>query len=693
MKQVINIRLGHYVLTADDDAAQLVGNYTDILKKQYAGVEGGNEIVEDIEERIGELLAQKQTNASRTFSTLEDVQEVLQQIGPAQDEPSSDAQNTLDNNPPARKRFFRDPDSKILGGVCGGMGAYFDTDPLVFRLLWIASVFVFGFGVPLYIVLWVIVPEAGSTAEKLMMRGQAPTRKNIEENVKAEIYGVSERLKKGNSALDSFSSILGSIFKVIATVIITVFKIAGWFIAVILIMVLISGLLAVTTDIGSISTPFLEVHGNEGINELLGLTSINPIWVKVTFVGFLLLAIASITLKALSFNGKRPEIRTSTRVLGIGTFVLFFLCFAFVLSGISRMRHQQFKQGDRQKLDMKGDTIYLSSSNIDFSVNGMFLKNHLEEILTSPDSNFYIEQSVRTFNSPYKTAREYSAEISQNYTFKENVLTLQTAQKYGPGGTHGLGNIRYNLYVPAGKVVKVKKDWYFNNNNYSSISGPSTQYTMSRGGFLENGTHSNKVSISNELDKIVIEGNFEVKIVQDNANYVELINGPIVANSDWVEVRGNELHIELEGTWDNFKKSVVKIHTKSLRRLELSGASHATFGDWKGGDLEITCEGASGVNGQLTAHNVDLDIEGAGESTLQGRADNLEISISGAGAFLGSDFECKQVTLDMSGACKAQIWATSTVEGKANGASQIDLKGNPKDSRIRTEGASTFHRI
>ncbi len=58
-----------------------------------------------------------------------------------------------------RKRLYRSRSDKMIGGVCGGLGEYFDVDPTIIRVLWVAVTLFGGAGVIAYLILWVIVPQ------------------------------------------------------------------------------------------------------------------------------------------------------------------------------------------------------------------------------------------------------------------------------------------------------------------------------------------------------------------------------------------------------------------------------------------------------------------------------------------------------------------------------------------------------
>ena len=91
-------------------------------------------------------------------------------------EKSNESKSTKTNE---KKKFFRDPDSKVLGGVCAGVSNYFDWDVSIVRLVFALSVLLLGTGFWLYIILWIIIPEAKSTSEKLAMKGKNATVDNI----------------------------------------------------------------------------------------------------------------------------------------------------------------------------------------------------------------------------------------------------------------------------------------------------------------------------------------------------------------------------------------------------------------------------------------------------------------------------------------------------------------------------------
>jgi phage shock protein PspC (stress-responsive transcriptional regulator) len=124
--------------------------------------------------------------------TMKDVEEVMSILGSPEDisggEPSGEVP------PRSQRRMYRDPDRRIFGGVCAGISAYLDWDPLIMRIIFTVLIFAGGFGLGLYLILWIVLPEARTTAQKLEMRGDPVTIENIKDSVREEFNTVKEKM-------------------------------------------------------------------------------------------------------------------------------------------------------------------------------------------------------------------------------------------------------------------------------------------------------------------------------------------------------------------------------------------------------------------------------------------------------------------------------------------------------------------
>ena len=195
MKKTLTVNLGGTVYHIDDDAYRLLDDYLSNLKHFFRKQEGAEEIVNDIEIRIAELFAEK-VSAGKQVITIADVEEIIARVGKPEDfgvsddesEPHKKEQTASSGQGYTRtttaRRLFRDPDNKLLGGVASGLAAYFDWDITLVRILMIVLLFVpYCPMIILYIIGWIIIPEARTAAEKLSMRGEAVTIENIGKTV------------------------------------------------------------------------------------------------------------------------------------------------------------------------------------------------------------------------------------------------------------------------------------------------------------------------------------------------------------------------------------------------------------------------------------------------------------------------------------------------------------------------------
>jgi len=195
MNKAISINLNNQIFNLEEPAFLKLKSYLDQLAEVFAKNDGAEDIISDIESRIAELFQERLHN--RQVVLMDDVNEVIALMGRPEDlrESPDDVPPTAETeakNSASPKRLFRDPDEGILGGVCIGLGHYFGIDPALIRVVFLVLLFVFGTGSLAYIILWIALPKAETTADRLKMRGEPITVASIEKSIRDEF----ERLKK-----------------------------------------------------------------------------------------------------------------------------------------------------------------------------------------------------------------------------------------------------------------------------------------------------------------------------------------------------------------------------------------------------------------------------------------------------------------------------------------------------------------
>ncbi len=297
MNKTVNINLGNRAFTIDDDAYELLSQYLEAIKHVYRNQPDAEELADDIETRAAELLEQKLASGNAII-TLDMVKSVIDQIGQPQDFEDDmaigDAENidnqagTTENQdtqgtgsstcppPPfpadnihVKKRFFRDPSNKLLAGVCSGIAAYLNADPTWIRLAVVCLCFLsFYTAAVIYLVLWIIIPEARTAVERMQMNGENPTFDNIGKTVKGMFKGsdrsVPPPIPNGEkSGGKRFADTLSQICAVIAKVILILIGIicAPVVLGLFIILIILISVLTATGIFGLELPGYLESSG------------------------------------------------------------------------------------------------------------------------------------------------------------------------------------------------------------------------------------------------------------------------------------------------------------------------------------------------------------------------------------------------------------------------------------------------
>ncbi|QTE22788.1 PspC domain-containing protein [Polaribacter cellanae] len=396
MNKTININLGGFFFHIDEVAYQKLKRYLESISRSLSDdPQGKNEIIADIEARISELLSEKITDARQVVNE-SDIDDIIAIMG--QPEDYAEAEEAYDNssysytrNNASGKKLFRDGDDKFIGGVASGIAHYFDVDTIWIRLGLLALFFGAGFGIILYIILWILLPEAKTTAEKLQMEGEPVNIDNIEKKIREEFNNVSEnvtvfanqaseKIKDGanefsekmsktfraktkkNNGLQDFLNALGNIFLVLL-------KVIGKFIGAILVFVAAAVILSLI--IGGFSVGSLEFlnFGEEILQypEFFYASTI-PMWVLTLFlfllIGIPFLVLFVLGLRILSSSVKQFSKTTSLTLLGIWIIALLGIIFAGLEFGASHAKYGQSVEKNTLNIQ-RNDTLVLKMKNDD----------------------------------------------------------------------------------------------------------------------------------------------------------------------------------------------------------------------------------------------------------------------------------------------------------------------------------------
>jgi phage shock protein PspC (stress-responsive transcriptional regulator) len=265
MNKVLNINLGGYPLTIDEDAHAFLERYLRNIEVRFHELEGRADIMRDIEMRLGELLTAEL--GPRRIVMFPDVQEVVRIMGQPEDFGSGPVAPPLDAPGDSShrvreeegerfrgirtgRRLFRDKDEKIAGGVCSGLSAYLGIDdPLWLRLAFVLMTIVSsGSWIVAYLIAWALIPESQSAADRLSMRGEPINVDNIAREIEtgfqrleSEMDSMGRRSReRGRATAGRIHDVLGDLMGLIGSMFAALVRFMGKFGVALMVLILIA---------------------------------------------------------------------------------------------------------------------------------------------------------------------------------------------------------------------------------------------------------------------------------------------------------------------------------------------------------------------------------------------------------------------------------------------------------------------
>ena len=516
MNKTVNINLANILFHIDEDAFNKMRLYLESVRRSFANTPGSDEILADIEARIAELFGEKMQDP-RQVITSKEVDEVITIMGQPEDYMVDE--DIFEDEPIYRseskkkrvKKLYRDTEMKYVAGVSSGLAHYVGIDPLWVRLLWILLTIGSGGGfILLYGLLWILIPEATTTSEKLDMRGEDINISNIERKVKEGFDDVANKVKSvdydevGNKVKNGGKTF----FDTIGAIVMFFFKIFGKFIGIILVLI------GATTIIGlfiALITVFVagsaQIPGFDFYNIID--SSNMPVWL-VSLLGFFAIAIPFffllyLGLKILVTNLKSIGSIAKFSLLGLWLISIILL----IVFGVRQAAAHSYESSvtDNYELTVSDSNTPVNIAMISSTTNNrgnihmgdMMLTHDQEgnEVLVSEDIRLIIKKSkdsvfrleVRkqadgfSFNEAMETARK----INYDYTIEGNQIFLNDYLTTGKENRFQDQEARVTLFIPKGIVFNYDNGdfrcWKVSSSNDRNIDSCDIQeYTWAMGG-------------------------------------------------------------------------------------------------------------------------------------------------------------------------------------------------------------------
>jgi len=670
MNKTININIAGTVFNVDEDAYDLLNKYLESIKLYFSKIDKDGEIISDIESRIAENFLSKLSNKNNSISLL-DVKNIIKIMGTLDDfkeiyDDENKEEETFSSNgkdskklcrnvndkviagvasgisnyfqvdpiiiriiflaslfaggfgffayiicwigipvkdgsePIITRRYYRDMDDKVIGGVAMGIAKYFSVDVSIIRILFIVSIFFGGFGIIVYFILWFITPEAKTVGEKMSMTGYAVTLENVEKFIK-------EKINPENKEENIFMKIILFPFRLIGPLLNGFIKLIVPIIRILLSFILFGFSVAII-----VLTVFFALNQLEIIDHIPA-----HIIGRIQDIDFQL---DGINL-AVIFNEIPFAIICSI-------YINLFLTLTLIIMMITKFLF------NRQ----------LTKLSISITIFFVWLFTTLFNLIALPvmaerwhDDGLVDEWLETGVIENYKYA--------QTYTKTFDIKDFEDV----------------NINIPANVVIKESDKF--------SVTIDATE---------------------KEFKNLVVESSWEgdmLKIYSDRTNW---------RWNDWKDSDKTSIVIELPSinTLETSSASNTDVEFSSIENLTLvlSGASDLDINS-DISRLNVKTSGASDldINGNIV--NSNFKIAGASRVDIEGKGESMVIRVSGASRFDGREFVSNSISLIASGASTSHIYSVDRISVDASSASKVYHYGTGSIDDFDLSSAASFKSV
>lgn len=702
MNKILNINLGGYALTIDDDAYEYLSAYLESIRRRFSESEGRDEIMHDIESRLGELISNNM--GTRTIVMLPDVEAAIEVMGKPEDfggepveKPGTGGKKAFQPG----KKLFRDEDDAVIGGVCSGLSAYFGIQESIWmRLIFILLALIsFGFWVPAYLLLWILVPPARTAAERLAMRGETPNVENIAREIEQGFERFSKKVNEFGAQAGSSS--VGRTSASVASGCLTVFGklVLGFVIFVALMMVLglgtawVAGIWAFFT-----AQPYISYF--------------SPLSSGGTYIAFFnaffLIGIPIVGL--VLWLGRTIFRFKSPAWLGSGLSIFWVLNFISLLllggwaaqsyghgGSVSKSMDLTDMNTDTLRVEwadkgQRGENDYWFTEDDGFYIGGKGLK--VKEMIRinvrrSESGRFEYAQTIHARGASGAEAEENAAQTNFNVDFNGTTLHIPPGYEIREGNRWRVQEVKITIGVPEGKSIVFGKginrriydaDYAGSDDDYSINNYSDKVFRMtSRGLVCSDCPQFGDQNYKDDryYEQFILEGNFDTEIIEDEDFRIEF-DDPSGERGIVESIRtGENLTLTTRGKMLTGNLRCI-IRTPVFTSVFAENTGLVTIRGFDEGEASISTKGNSRVKGYLDSRNLSLTLNGKSYVELIGKGDYLNANLSNGAELEASGWRTDQAEISASDGSKARLNVEQEAVIKADASSTVKVEGTAR---------------
>lgn len=711
MNKVSNINLGGYPFTIDEEAYDYLRQYLDAIRRHFRGVEGNEEITSDIETRLAELFQENLGN--RPIVNLKDVKDAIALMGAPEDfgaEPlSEDPKDGFKIK--TGKRLFRNPEDQHVGGVCSGIAAYLGIqDPLWVRLFFVVVALSGGFGVPLYIILWAIMPVPKTAGDWLAMRGEPINFSNIGriiqegvENLSGKISELGEELggtkkKSDPNVKNSFkegAESVGNAINGLIKALQYIWKPALYIIGFCLIVLFAAAWISAATG-AVFAYPFLNYYLLPGQTGLAILGFVN------VFLLFGIPLVSLVLMISLLLFGTRIAKGWST---GLGIMWGLSIAGFFLLGSLLVRQISTEGQSFTNAGTFAGDTLRIATIgenedfktwyNIDNEVlivdDKLMVRNVHFSIVKGKGKNFELVQENNARGTDTQEANSLATAAAANAFFEGDQLKISRYFTLNRGQKWRVQNVNFILKVPEGKFVQLEESatWMIqdielaDDHDSEFWENPNQAWKMTAAGLAcadcPKDADGDAFSFE-DFNALDISGKLKVVIEQGDEYNVELTG----AGLEKVAITKVDERLIVAGNAEN-TGSPLRLHITmpELKSININASDDIQIKGFTD-QLQVNASGSGyevKVYGNVSTLN--LKQEGANKIDVIGNCDLLNAELS-AGARLDAEKPgVREASVIARVDSRVDIEVREKLKQQKDESSRIRVKGNPTIEEVQ----------
>ncbi|RIJ42598.1 PspC domain-containing protein [Pontibacter oryzae] len=648
------------------------------------------------------------------------------------------------------RKLFRDPEDKKLAGVASGIAKYFGVDVAVIRLLFLVSIFLGGFGILAYIVLWIAMPEAVTLTERMQMQGDPVTLAGIERTLKDNL-----NMRDSNGEESPLAKIILLPIRLIAQVISWLGKALGPVLAFLVTLIRVAaGVILLVISVGLTIALFSTLFVSLGIVDEAQYMRFGDFPASVLLGGFPRLGLVAgffvglipsllLFVLGISLLLKRTFMRA---IVGWSMFGVWLVALFTMIATIVIYSNNFRRSGEvitSRTIPVSNiNTLTLDAYDTDLDYDNIYI-----EIQESNGQDVEIMQRAEAKGRTEEEAKQNARMITYRAVLNDSTLRFDDSYEFKDDAVFRDQELSLVVKLPKNKALRLTRDFTYmlpssalegdysrdkivrntwqvsgdrlvcltcasdtldvdDDNDFSNdrqefdmdIDDDMSSIDM-RGSVLLNDDEysSNSRTVdARDFRRVSISGPYHVQLRQgDNYSVVIRAERDEMRRID-VEQDGDELVIKTQdksfNLFDDREPVLIQITAPEISDIDLSGAIKANISNLNTDNLRMAFSGAIQTTANLNVNSLKVDASGATISKFTGKAQRFELDATGACGIDADNLEAEYVDVDVTGAGVAEVYATGTLRADASGTSRIVYRGNPKNTTIDSSGPSSVKR-